>query len=127
MSWRLLLTHLPILPRSLAFSSFRFLSSPFYCIIPSLFSPQAIADILDDENYDDGSVAPLLIRLAWHGSGSYDKATGTGGSNGATIRFEPERGYGANAGVASVCVDVHAGVCLCMCAVCMHVCVRERE
>lgn len=27
----------------------------------------------------DGSYAPVLIRLAWHASGTYDKATGTGG------------------------------------------------
>lgn len=61
---------------------------------------QEIASILDDENYDDGSIAPLLIRLAWHGSGSYSKANHTGGSNGATIRFAPECEYGANAGGA---------------------------
>ena len=29
----------------------------------------------------------------------YDKATGTGGSNGATMRFAPERDHGANAGL----------------------------
>lgn len=29
---------------------------------------------------------PVLVRLAWHASGTYDKATGTGGSNGATMR-----------------------------------------
>ena len=62
---------------------------------------QAIADILDDPDYDDGSIAPVLIRLAWHASGSYDKATNTGGSNGATIRFKPESAYGANAGGCS--------------------------
>jgi len=60
---------------------------------------KAIADILDDPDYDDGSIAPVLIRLAWHASGSYDKSTNTGGSNGATIRFKPESAYGANAGL----------------------------
>lgn len=29
---------------------------------------------------------PILVRLAWHCSGSYDKASNTGGSNGATMR-----------------------------------------
>ena len=62
---------------------------------------QAIADVLEDENYDDGSLGPVFIRLAWHGSGSYDKASATGGSNGATIRFSPEKDYGANAGILS--------------------------
>lgn len=30
---------------------------------------------------------------------SYDKETGTGGSNGATMRFAPEGDHGANAGL----------------------------
>jgi hypothetical protein len=62
---------------------------------------QAIADILDDENFDDGSLGPVFVRLAWHQAGSYDKATGTGGSNGCTIRFNPEAGFGANAGTCT--------------------------
>jgi cytochrome c peroxidase len=39
------------------------------------------------------------VRLAWHASGTYDKETGTGGSNGATMRFAPESDHGANAGL----------------------------
>ncbi|CAG8507340.1 9255_t:CDS:2 [Ambispora leptoticha] len=58
-----------------------------------------IADILEDNDYDDGSFGPVLLRLAWHSSGTYDKETGTGGSNGATMRFAQEGGYGANAGL----------------------------
>jgi hypothetical protein len=50
-------------------------------------------------NYDDGSYGPILVRLAWHASGTYDAKTGTGGSNGATMRFKPESGHGANAGL----------------------------
>ena len=59
----------------------------------------AIADVLDSDTHDDGSYGPILVRLAWHTSGTYDKATGTGGSNGATMRFNPESGWGANAGL----------------------------
>ncbi|KAJ3211753.1 heme peroxidase [Entophlyctis luteolus] len=60
----------------------------------------AIAGILDNDNYDDGSYGPVLVRLAWHASGTYDKNTKTGGSNGATMRFDPEASHGANAGLA---------------------------
>lgn len=59
-----------------------------------------IARRLDEkDDYDDGSFGPVLLRLAWHASGTYDKATGTGGSNGATMRFAPESDHGANAGL----------------------------
>lgn len=59
-----------------------------------------IASRLDEkEDYDDGSFGPVLVRLAWHASGTYDKETGTGGSNGATMRFAPEGDHGANAGL----------------------------
>lgn len=53
----------------------------------------------ENDEYDDGSYGPVLVRLAWHASGTYDKETGTGGSNGATMRFSPESGHGANAGL----------------------------
>jgi len=55
--------------------------------------------ILKKEGYDDGSIAPVLIRLAWHAAGTYDKATKTGGSDGATMRFAKESSDGANAGL----------------------------
>lgn len=76
---------------------------------PKVFSPKfddyqavynEIASRLEEnENYDDGSYGPVLVRLAWHASGTYDKETGTGGSNGATMRFAPESDHGANAGL----------------------------
>lgn len=59
-----------------------------------------IAEVIDDAgDYDNGSFGPVVLRLAWHASGTYDKATGTGGSNYATMRFEPESLHGANAGL----------------------------
>jgi len=58
-----------------------------------------IASMLEDENHDDGSYGPILVRLAWHHAGTYDKNSNTGGSDGAAMRFEPEAGWGANAGL----------------------------
>jgi len=58
-----------------------------------------VADILDTDQYDDGSYGPVLVRLAWHASGTYDKETKTGGSNYATMRFEPESLHAANNGL----------------------------
>ena len=46
----------------------------------------AVAKVLDAADYDDGSYGPVLVRLAWHASGTFDKASGSGGSNGATMR-----------------------------------------
>jgi cytochrome c peroxidase len=62
---------------------------------------KAIADAMDSNpDYDGlGSYGPVLVRLAWHCAGTYDKATNTGGSDGATMRFEPESQHGANAGL----------------------------
>jgi len=37
--------------------------------------------------------------LAWHCSGTYNKVEKTGGSDGARMRFNPEAGWGANAGL----------------------------
>jgi len=59
-----------------------------------------IAERLEENSdYDDGSYGPVLLRLAWHSAGTYDKATNSGGSNYATMRFEPESLHGANAGL----------------------------
>jgi cytochrome c peroxidase len=58
-----------------------------------------VAELLEDNDYDDGSRAPVILRLGWHASGTYDKATNTGGSDGATMRFAPESDHGANAGL----------------------------
>ena len=41
-----------------------------------------------------GFVAPMMLRLAWHCSGTYCKTAQNGGSDGATMRFKPECDHG---------------------------------
>jgi catalase (peroxidase I) len=41
----------------------------------------AIKAILDKPGYDDGSIGPILVRLAWHACGTYDLKTNSGGIN----------------------------------------------
>ena len=60
-----------------------------------------LKSIMDNPSWDDGSLAPILIRLAWHSSGTYDASKGTGGSNGAGMRFEQEAADPENAGLMS--------------------------
>ncbi|KAH0452552.1 hypothetical protein IEQ34_019851 [Dendrobium chrysotoxum] len=48
--------------------------------------------------------APIMLRLAWHDAGTYDKATKTGGPNGS-IRFEEEYSHGSNAGL-KIAIDL---------------------
>ena len=55
--------------------------------------------LMDNPSWDDGSLAPVFLRLAWHSSGTYDKATNTGGSNGAGMRYETEAADPENAGL----------------------------
>lgn len=83
----------PILPEVL---------KPHHDSVDWLAVRKDLAEVMaSSPDYDGiGSYAPILIRLAWHSSGSYDKVSGTGGSNGAGMRFAPESGYGANAGLA---------------------------
>jgi len=63
-----------------------------------------VVKLMDDDKYQDSSYdganpGPLFLRLAWHSAGTFCKHTGTGGSVGATMRFEPEVSWGANAGL----------------------------
>lgn len=53
----------------------------------------------DDDEYDDGSYGPVLVRLAWHSSGTYDRNAGNGGSGAGTMRFDKEYGTDSNAGL----------------------------
>lgn len=43
----------------------------------------------------------FFARLAWHSSGTYDKMSKTGGSQGGTMRFKEEQGDGSNAGLSN--------------------------
>ncbi|ORY76267.1 heme peroxidase [Leucosporidium creatinivorum] len=58
-----------------------------------------IASLLDAPDWDDGSYGPIVVRLAWHASGTYHVETGKGGSSGAGMRYEAEGGDPANAGL----------------------------
>lgn len=60
-----------------------------------------VGDLLESNpSYDGiGHYGPVLVRLAWHASGTFDVKSQTGGSNGATMRFSPESEHGANAGL----------------------------
>lgn len=58
-----------------------------------------IRKVMNAPSWDDGSYAPLLIRLAWHSSATYNHTDGTGGSNGATMRFAAEAADPNNAGL----------------------------
>jgi len=57
------------------------------------------SDTYKDSSYEGANPGPLFLRLAWHSAGTFCKSTNTGGSNGATMRFEPEISWGANAGL----------------------------
>lgn len=62
------------------------------------------AQKLVDELLDTKNCGPVMVRLAWHDSGTFDKSVeaewpAAGGAVGS-IRFEPEIQHGANAGLA---------------------------
>jgi len=63
--------------------------------VPVIDISAAISAILDESP----NLGPTFVRLAWHASGTYDAKSGTGGSDGATMRFDPEAKHGANAGL----------------------------
>merc|ERR1712137_1316529 len=46
------------------------------------------------------NACPIMVRLAWHASGTFDKKDNSGGSDGATMRFQPEAEDPANAGLS---------------------------
>jgi len=60
---------------------------------------QSIQKAMENLDFDDGSYGPIVVRLAWHAAGTYDAASKTGGTNGASMRFQPEAGDGGNYGL----------------------------
>lgn len=48
------------------------------------------------------NACPIAMRMAWHAAGTFDSVTGTGGCNGATMRFAPESNDPANAGLSII-------------------------
>jgi len=48
------------------------------------------------------NACPIAMRMAWHAAGTYDKRDGTGGCNGATMRFAPESNDPDNAGLSII-------------------------
>lgn len=94
----------------LAFASSAFLvSSPFLLRCDTASTEGAGVDwaalrkdvvaLLESEDHMEEPPGPILIRLAWHSSGTFSLCSRTGGSSGATMRFEPESKWGANAGL----------------------------
>lgn len=60
---------------------------------------EKVRDDIEKVIAQDGSRGPTLVRLAWHSSGTYDRISKTGGSQGGTMRFKEELADGANAGL----------------------------
>ncbi len=63
---------------------------------------KAISDLIEEdaEKRGDGtSLTGTFVRLAWHCAGTYSKVDGSGGSDGARMRYKPESEWGANAGL----------------------------
>ena len=48
------------------------------------------------------NACPMATRVAWHSAGTFDATDGSGGSDGATMRFEPEKSDPANAGLSII-------------------------
>lgn len=61
----------------------------------------AIAEKLRDEDEYDNYIGygPVLLRLSWHVSGTYDKNDNSGGSFGGTYRFKKETDDPSNMGL----------------------------
>lgn len=58
-----------------------------------------IRSIMYDVSFDDGCLGPQLLRLSFNQCATYSKYDGLGGSNGASLRFEPECSMKHNLGL----------------------------
>lgn len=56
--------------------------------------------LIDEDEYDDYiGYGPVLLRLSWHSSGTWDMNDNSGGSYGGTYRFQKETDDPANKGL----------------------------
>jgi cytochrome c peroxidase len=69
---------------------------------PSEVDYSAVASELHAIIKADPDLGPTMLRLAWHSSGTFDKISKTGGSQGGTIRFKEELAHGGNAGLSKM-------------------------
>ncbi|ODV83546.1 hypothetical protein CANARDRAFT_177696 [[Candida] arabinofermentans NRRL YB-2248] len=60
---------------------------------------RAIRDTLPQPDFEDKSLGPNMVRFTWHCCAHYDQVTGTGGSNGGTMRFAQEFNDPGNTGL----------------------------
>jgi len=98
-SWKLIAGALLVSAFALAFSNSADAKEDTPATVDYVAVKREIENILDNDKYDDGSYAPVLVRLAWHAAGTFEKVNRTGGSAGATMRFHPESNHDANKGL----------------------------
>lgn len=66
----------------------------------SNFFDNAVASCIQSSTVNEkANACPMAVRLAWHAAGTFQASDNTGGSDGATMRFEPESTDDANAGL----------------------------
>lgn len=81
--------------KNIKFSFFHRILINYVFSVWNHFSPE---DDMDRRG-DGTSLTGTFVRLAWHCAGTFSKVDGSGGSNGARMRFSPEATWGANAGL----------------------------